>query len=300
MLWILLSVLSAIFLGVYDAAKKTAVHDNAVPAVLFYCVLVGGVLWLPLILLAAGAPQHVPSWLATVADASAHQHLLLLAKSALVAASWTCAYFALKHLPISIAAPIRATSPMWTIAMATLFMQERPSPLQWLGILVILSAFFAFSIVGRREGIHFHRDRWVALMVGATLLGACSALYDKFLLQRAGLDPATVQAWFSVYLVVVLFPLYLYWWRFQRRRVPFTWRWAIPVVTFFLLTADYLYFAAIAQPGAMIAIISPVRRSAVVISFLLGIRLFGEVNFRPKAVCIVILMIGVFLVSWSS
>ncbi len=300
MLWILLSVLSAIFLGVYDAAKKTAVRDNAVPAVLFYCVLVGGVLWLPLILAAAGAPQRVPPWLANVAAASPWQHLLLLAKSALVAASWTCAYFSLKHLPISVAAPIRATSPMWTIAMATLFMQERPTPRQWLGIVIILSAFYAFSVVGRREGIHFHRDRWVALMVGATLLGACSALYDKFLLQRAGLDPATVQAWFSVYLVVVLFPLYLFWWRFQRQRIPFSWRWAIPAVTLCLLVADYLYFAAIAQPNALIAVISPVRRTAVVISFLLGVRLFGEVNFRPKAVCIAILLVGVFLVSWSS
>ncbi len=41
------------------------------------------------------------------------QHLLLATKSAIVAVSWTCTYFAVKHLPISISSPIRATGPLW-------------------------------------------------------------------------------------------------------------------------------------------------------------------------------------------
>ena len=54
-----------------------------------------------------------------------------------------------------------------------------------------------------------HRNKWIGCMMVATLLGACSALYDKYLLQVIGLPVATVQAWFSLYLVVVLLPFYI-------------------------------------------------------------------------------------------
>jgi drug/metabolite transporter (DMT)-like permease len=226
-------------------------------------------------------------------------HVLLFLKSLLVGISWTFAYFSLKELPVSIAGPLRALGPAWTIVIATTFMNERPSKEQWLGILIVLASFYAFSRVGRREGIHFHRNRGVTLMVIATILGACSGLYDKYLLQNCGFDAPTVQAWFSMYLVIVLFPLVIYWYVRDRTRVPFQWRPAIPLIAIMLLIADFLYFTAITDPDALISIISPVRRCSVVVSFLIGVFFYGEKNFRPKARCLAALLLGVFLMGWG-
>jgi drug/metabolite transporter (DMT)-like permease len=53
------------------------------------------------------------------------QHLQLALKSAIVAASWVFTYFALKHLPLSLGSPIRATSPLWTLFGAILILGER-------------------------------------------------------------------------------------------------------------------------------------------------------------------------------
>ena len=100
-------------------------------------------------------------------------------ESALVGSSWGFAYVALKQLPLSIASPIRATSPLWTVIIATTFLGERPDILQWIGVIVILAALYLFSLVGRREGIHFHRDKWVICMFVATILSSFCALYDK-------------------------------------------------------------------------------------------------------------------------
>lgn len=305
MSWIALAFVSALFLGCYDIAKKVSVRDNAVPMVLLVNVATAAALWLGPIAYASlavsgGRELPCPDWLAQVVSLSGREHVLLALKSLLVGCSWTLAFFALKHLPISIAAPIRATSPLWTILFAVVLMGERPTPVQWLGITVVLGAFLAFSRVGAREGIHFHRDRWVALMLAATLLGAASSLYDKFLLQTAALPPAAVQAWFSIYLVPVMLPLAVRWYGRERTTVPFHWRPTIPLIAVFLLVADYAYFVAVADPDALIAVISPVRRSAVVIPFLFGALYWKEPNWRLKAACIGVTLAGVCLLSQTT
>ena len=157
--WFTLSLLSAGFLGFYEIAKKVSVRDNAVPPVLYFNVLTSALLWLPFVILSRIASESIPFETLRVDAISWTAHGQLFCKAVLAGTSWIFASFALKHLPMSIAAPIRASSPLWTIFIATLFMKERPAPLQWLGVAIILVSFWAFSLVGRKEGIHFHRDR---------------------------------------------------------------------------------------------------------------------------------------------
>lgn len=296
MQWIVLSLLSAAVLGIYGLTKKVAVHNNAVPPVLLLNVLTAALIYLPALLCSRLEPQRMSGSVFFVEPISQWEHCLLFLKSALVGASWTLAFYGLKHLPLSIATPIRSSSPLWTILVAVAFFAERPGTLQWAGILTILAAFFAFSAVGKREGIEFRSNRWVAMMVGATLLGSMSALYDKYLLQRVQLSPATVQAWFSVYLVVVMLPQAIHWFVRSRVTKPFQFRWSIPAIAVTLLVADFLYFTAISDPAAQIAIISPLRRTSVVIPFLYGVFRLKEENALAKAVCIIVMLMGVVLV----
>ena len=254
--WILLSLSSAIFLGLYDIAKKSAVRNNAVPPVLLLNVVTAFIIWSGPLLLSQTAPQWIPFSSIVVESINWQQHGLLAIKSLLVGVSWILALYALKHLPISVAAPIRATSPLFTILVAVVWMGERPGLGQWAGVTVILASFYAFSVVSSREGIQFHRDRWVGCMMLATVLGASSALFDKYLLQTVKLRPSTVQAWFSAYLVLVMIPLAVKWYRTERLQSPFEWRWSIPMIAVLLLISDFLYFSAIEKPDALISLIS--------------------------------------------
>jgi drug/metabolite transporter (DMT)-like permease len=314
--WILLSLVSACLLGFYDAAKKLSVRDNAVPVVLLCSVSIGAALYAPLIVWSAIAPETVPIDRLVVRPLDATRHGLVFAKSVLVGASWSFAFTALKHLPLSIAAPIRATSPFWTILIAIVAFGERPSPLQAVGMAVVLIGFWRFSLVGRSEGIRFGRDRAVYWMVIATLLGACSSLYDKWLLQYAGFEVATMQAWFTVYLVPVMVPLAVWWYRndrpgaADRRRsagrggLPggqaFRWRGAIAWVSPLLLLADWFYFVALSDPEAMVSVVSVVRRTSVVIALIFGVRALSEANLRAKLGCVALILAGVALLTCSS
>lgn len=295
MSWIWLSIASAIVLGIYELLKKLAVRDNAVPPVLFFGTLTGLAIWL---LLRVATPWLPETWQGSLAiDAlGASEHFALFGKGVLVSASWIFGYFALKHLPITIASPVRSSAPLWTILIAVAFLGESPTPWQWLGVSLILIAFYVFSLLGKAEGFRFHRDKWVACLIAATLLGALSAVYYKVLLQDLGFRVATLQFWFSVYLVVVMLPFVLVW----RHATPlnlrgtFQWRWTVPAVGIGLLIADALYFAAIASDDALISVISPIRRTSAMVGFIGGIFVFKEKrNIGWKAVALVLMLIGV-------
>src|SRR4051812_23595659 len=129
--WIAATLLSALFLGFYELSTKHAVQDNAVVPVLFLSTVSGGVVWVALLLLDRIWPGVLPSSLVTD-SLSAAQHLQLLLKSSIVAASWIFTYFAVKHLPLSLGSPIRATSPLWTLEGAILILGERPTWMQTL------------------------------------------------------------------------------------------------------------------------------------------------------------------------
>ncbi len=300
MSWVVLSILSALFLGVYDLIKKAGVRENAVPPVLFFSVLASALVWLPFLCWSVISPDSFPSATFLVNSMSWKEHGLILAKSTLVSASWVFNYFAVKHLPVSVASPIRATAPLWTILIAVTLFGERPAVMQWLGIAIILSGFYAFSFVGKLEGIHFHRNRWVGFMMIATLLGAFSALYDKYLLQTREMEAATVQCWFSVYLTIVMGPFYALWRMGKIGKSTFHWRWSIPMIGITLLAADFFYFVAISQQDALISVVSPLRRCAVLITFFGGIIAYREKNMRPKLICILIILMGIFVLKWSS
>lgn len=292
--WIVASLISALFLGCYDLATKHAVRDNAVLPVLFFANLCSASVWGLLIAGHALMPATWPQSFA-VEPLTLLQHGQLALKSLIVSASWVCSYFAVKHLPVSLAAPSRATGPIWTLVGALIVLGERPSWLELAGIVTTLASFVGLSFAGRQEGVHFHRDKWIGWLFAGTLLGAVSALYDKFLLGRAGFAAPTVQAWFSIYLALLFLPLAVGWKLRWWPRHEFHWRWSVPLVSAFLLVADYIYFAALRDPEALISLVSSLRRGSTLVAFAGGLWLFGEVNGWKKLPAVLGVLAGIVL-----
>lgn len=296
-MWLWLGLVSMFFLGVYDVCKKHALRENAVLPVLFLSNLAGAAIAVPLLLGSAIMPGILNSAGLLVEPITAAGHQLIFIKSAIISTSWVLAYFALKHLPISIVSPIRASGPVWTIIGAIILFHESPSALQWVGMAVVFAGYFAFSILGREEGIHFHRSKWILFIFLATLIGTSSTLYDKWLIQRLGYTPVQVQVWFTIYLFLIFTVYFLaLWWPQRKRSTPFVWRWSIPLIGVLLYIADYVYFVAVADSDSLIIILSILRRCNVVISFTAGALIFREVNKRRKAWVLLGILLGVALI----
>jgi drug/metabolite transporter (DMT)-like permease len=292
--WIVASLVSALFLGVYELCTKHAVQNNAVVPVLFFSTLSGAAVWLVLLVGQTVHPGTLPASL-VVDPLTLVQHLQLVLKSAIVAASWVFTYFALKHLPLSLGSPIRATSPLWTLFGAILILGERPTLLETVGVLTTLASFVGLSFAGRLEGVHFHRNKWVWFLIAGTLLGAVSSLYDKYLLGRAHFSVPTVQAWFSVYMLVLFTPFAIGWKRRWWSRQEFHWRWSIPFIAFSLLVADYIYFSALRDPASLVSIVMSLRRGSTLVGFAGGLLLFGEKNGLQKLPAVIGILVGIVL-----
>ena len=294
-MWLTLAFTSAALLGFYDAAKKKALTGNAVLPVLLLNTFFSALFLLPMIISAECGFGWFDGTVLAASPATLSAHGLVLLKSSIVLTSWIFGYFAMKHLPITIVGPINATRPVMVLVGALLIFGERLNAFQWTGVALALVSLFLLSRSGRREGVDFRHNIWIIFIAVAAVAAVASGLYDKFIMSR--LDPVFVQGWCNLYLFGLMSVVIgILWWPRRRTTTPFHWSWAIPLISVFLVLADFAYFYALHQPDAMISIVSMVRRSSVVVSFLCGAVLFRERNLRSKAVDLAFILVGmVFL-----
>lgn len=293
-----LAFVSALLLGGYEIARKAAVAKDTAERMLVTATTAGTLTLLPIVLLSLLAPELAVSLDLSIRLLEPREHLLVFGKAALVTGVWISAYEAVAHLPLSVASPLRATSPVLTLLGAILLYGERPSPLEWLGMLVILSGYLGFAWLGPKEGIDYLSSPWIALLGFGLFLSAASGLYDKYLLQEVLLPPTTLQFWFLAYGSALQWAFMRYKERGQIRR-PFRIERRAVVAGLFLALADQFYLRSLAVPGAMVALIALVRRSSLLVSFSLGGLIFREKLLLQKAAPLALIFVGLGLLLWS-
>ena len=299
-MWVVAALVSAILLGLYDVAKKQSLAGNAVIPVLLLNTLFATLLFLPVILdaeLSLGLFRDGP-FASTRGDIG--DHLLVALKAFITLSSWLCGYYAIKHLPLTIVGPVNATRPVVVLLGAMLLFGERLNVWQWGGVLLTIVSLYLLSRSSRSESIDFVRSRYVWALFAAMLLGAISGLYDKYIITAHSLAPLFVQSWFGVYQFAMMSVVALVVWYPKRATEVFRWRWTIPFITLFVAAADYFYYHALDMEGSMIAVVSLLRRSSVLVTFVCGVLLFGERNVGSKVVDLILILVGMALLAIGS
>jgi len=281
-MWLWMSVCSALLLGVYDVAKKQALQRNGVYWILLSATAITAVLLSPFL-----------------SPGSLRDHLSLVLKAVLVSTSWVSGLYALKHLPLTTVSTIKASRPMFVVIFSILLFGERLNLLQWLGVAVVMAALFLSSRSNRHETDKATSVKGMTFMVISVLSGSASALYDKLILQH--LEPLFVQSWTNIYITVLLAAVILVQYLadkdgFQR----FTWDWRIPLISVLITVSDMLYFYSVKDPDALLSVISMIRRSSVVITFVFGALMFKEGHIKDKALDMALMMAGIALLLFGS
>ncbi|MDP4207652.1 MAG: DMT family transporter [Bacteroidota bacterium] len=293
-MWVILGAISAALLGIYDIFQKLSLKKNAVLPVLFFSTLSSAIIFIPILFISHFNPDLAGHfWYIKPQSLSAHLHFML--KSVIVGTSWVLSYFAIKHLPITIASPIRSSGPMWTLVGAILIFGERMNLWQWIGLITTIGFYYLFSLSGKEEGISFRTNKWVLFMTLATIVGSISGLYDKYLV--AHFDRVAMQCWFCIYMVPLTAALLLFIWLPNRKQyAPFHWRYTIILIGATLTVADFVYFWALSYPDSLIAIVSTIRRGSIIVSFTLGAILFKEKNIKRKTLILLGIIAGIVMI----
>ena len=309
-MWLILAFVSATFLGFYDASKKASLKNNAVLPVLLLNTIFSTIIFSPFLLDYLGDFGWFDgSFLDTAPFSDDRQsayenpvltaHLEVILKAFIVLSSWICGYFGLKHLPLTIVGPINATRPVMVLVGAMLFFGERLNIYQWIGVLLALTSIFLMSRAGKKENIDFKSNRWIWCLALATIMGAVSGLYDKFIMKS--LSPMFVQSWFNFYQMIIMTVICsLLWYPKRHQTTAFHWSWAIPLISIFICIGDFAYFTSLNDPDSMISVVSLVRRSSVIISFICGVLIFKERNIKAKLLDLGLILLGMAFIWYGT
>ena len=298
-MWLFLALLSALLLGIYDVSKKVSVQGNAVIPVLLTSVLFSSAILLPFLLVSLVQPELLVGTPFFVPVVDFETHLYLILKAVIVLSSWLFAYFAMKHLPITLASPIKATQPVWVVLGGVLIFGEKLNGYQIAGVVVTLISFFMFSFAGKKEGFSLRSNKWIWFIILATLTGAVSGLYDKYLLHR--FDHMAVQTYYTFYQAIIMGLITLFLWVPTRHKTtPFQFRWSIAFISVFLVTADFAYFYALTMPDSLISVVSTMRRAGVVVPFLYGAFVMRDKNLKLKVIDMIGVILGMVLLFLGS
>ena len=274
-MWIWMALASAVLLGAYDVAKKAALKNNGVYAILLSATALSIVFLSPFI---------------TLGDFP--DHLRLIFKAVLVTASWVSGMIALQLLPITTVSTFKTSRPMFVVLFSILLFGERLNGLQWLGVAAVLLALWLLSVSSSREGISFKGNKGFWALLVSVFTGVGSALWDKHIM--AGMQPLFVQVWTNVYITLMLATIILIR-RSRGVRESFKWDWTLALIAVLITGADMLYFFSLKADGALLSVISLIRRSSVIITFALGAVLFSEKRIAQKAGVLALMLAGVFL-----
>lgn len=281
-MWILLAILSAVMLGMYDVAKKQALRRNGVLDVLLAATALSTLFVSPFFRI--GPPED---------------HIRLMLKAVLVTLSWVSGMRGLKLLPLTTVSTIKGSRPVFVVLFSVLLLGEKLAPLQWAGVLTVISALFLLGRTGRDDAPVQARHSGFFWMGVSVLSGVASALYDKHIM--TAMEPLFVQSWTNLYITALLFLLILIRRCTCAREAKtglfagFRWDWTLLLVALLITGADALYFFSLKVPGAMLSIISVIRRASVLVTFACGALLFREKGLKAKTFNMLLLAAGVVM-----
>ena len=281
-MWLWMTLASAVLLGIYDVFKKQALKNN-------------GVLWVLLAATAFSTLLLAPFF----SVGPAYDHLRMVLKAFLVTVSWVSGLIGLKLLPVTTASTIKASRSFFVVIFSIVLFGERLNLWQWGGVVLALLALTLLSGVSKKEGIDFSKSKGVAAMAISVLAGVASALYDKHVI--ADMEPLFIQCWCNFYVTIMLAICVLVKSLIDKEnRERFKWDWMLLLIAVFIVGADMLYFFALKQEGALLSVISLMRRCSVVVTFVLGAIVFKESRVKAKAVDLTILLAGMGLLLYGS
>jgi len=281
-MWLWMTLASALLLGIYDVFKKQALKHN-------------GVLWVLLAATAFSTLLLVPFFSAGPAE----DHLRMVLKAVLVTVSWVSGLIGLKYLPVTTASTIKASRPFFVVIFSIILFGERLNVWQWGGVVLALLALTLLSGASKKEGIDFSKSKGVLAMAVSVLAGVASALYDKHVI--ADMEPLFIQCWCNFYITILLAVCVLVKSLIDKeKRERFKWDWMLLLIAVFIVGADMLYFFALKQEGALLSVISLMRRCSVVVTFVLGAIVFKEKKIKEKSLDLAILMAGMLLLLYGS
>jgi drug/metabolite transporter (DMT)-like permease len=287
--WLVLSLLSALFISIATIVEKKVLFvEHAMEYAAVVSTIVA-VLSLPFFLFIDYSTLNFPII------------VLLYCVSLLAAVATFAITRSMRHMEISIAGPLMVMSPALTSILAFIVLEERIAPLQVLGIAVlIIGAYFLELKPGSKmlDPVRtFKQNPIMQLLFLGLFIFAITSIFDRIVLHNYGMDPLTYLAFINVFIAInFVVMMIIYHDGISGIKHGFkTAGW--PLVLVGALTVAHRYFQAAAVQIAFVGIVLAIKRTSSIFSSFVGGAIFHEDNLLRKSLAGLVMIAGAILIA---
>jgi len=284
--WVILILISAIFISIRNILTKKLLFKNDPLPIMF---LISVFSLIGMIFFKTNIHGNL----------SMNIYILLIIKSIIIGIVWLCLYQAYKHMNISTISPLRNLSPLFLIIFSLIFLGENITFVNYFGIGLLIISAYALEIKSFRnllEPLKIFKTKFFGYILISLIGSSISATLDKIILKSINYQSIL----FFFYLFISIFYLGIIFFKndfsnikklFKPNQIVL-----ILLITLSALIADFSYFIAAAIPATLIVLIIPLRRTSTFISTLIGGNFFKEKNIWYKGLICLVMILGVYLI----
>jgi len=279
-MWLAFAIGAALLSGVNAVLHRKAVVNESTLAYAFLFNLIGGILFIPFLIMEFSLPTGWLPW------------AVVVIASTLWALVGVVAFKSVKLVDVSVRAPLSESKLIMLLIFSVIFLREVITAEKVMGTIIV---FFGFLVLyyGRKTKLFSWSDKGIKLVILASFLIALASIVDKYALT---FFTAGTYGFFAF----ILPGLFLGGFAMRKKeRVKSLLKNKLKILlSVTVLTVLFYYLKLKAYELVDVSIAYPVIRSAVIVSVLGGIIFLGErKQIVKKLVATLIVLAGVVLLS---
>jgi len=214
---------------------------------------------------------------------------------------------ALRHIAISLSSPFLAFTPLATLIIAVLFLGEKVTGLQAVGIVVLMGGAYLLESHSHDNILepfrHFFKSKHIRYMLIAVLLYGISSVLDKKVLGAhadgglgvSALAYLPLNQFFQAIILIVMMLIFHDGFKGVEQGIRQSWK-PVLLVGFLLVWSRLAYTFALSLPGVLVSLLIPIKRLGVIFTTFFGGEIFHEKEVIKRSLACVVMLIGAVLI----
>lgn len=277
-LWMILTLIYGIINGVNYILEKEAMKQNHSIEVLTFSTTIAFLLisWDVL------SAIHVnPCYLG-----------LLFMKSLVVFIAWKLSFKAMSKISVSRYGVVNMSRILFTGIFGFVFLHEVLALNQWIGMFIVCFGLVLVNVL-KKDGKKSSNKYVLVLLVGC-FFQALAGLLDKII--SVNVEPNILQWWFMFFIVIINWTYVIISNSEINLKTSIKNKW-IYIYSILFIVGDRILFFANRIEGSEISIMSLLKQVSIIVTVLVGGKIFHEKNLLTKFLCSLIIIVGIIIIT---
>lgn len=276
--WMLLAIVFAIMTGIYYIFEKEAMKKDSYIEVLVFSITISFIIIL----------FNIPK---AIKIEPINMGLIAL-KSLIMFASWVLSFKAMSHMSVSKYGVINMSRILFTTILGVIVLHEVITLNEFIGMGIIVLGLLLVNV--SRNKVKKKSKKYTIYLFIACIFMSIGGLLDKIICSNVEVD--VFQFWFLLYLFVISW-IYVLTRKIKINTKGLIKNYWIYLYSIFYVIGDKIIFTANNIEGSQISIISLLKQVSIIITVLVGGKIFKENNLEKKFLCSLIIFMGIIIVT---